>query len=289
MKIDFHPYEGQRVLVATMHGKEAAIVPPLFKHLGALGVLAQALDTDQLGTFSGEIERLYSPEDTLREKIASGLANSDLKLAIASEGSFGPHPLIPFVALHEEKMMWVDKERGIELMETILTTDTNYDSLILKILDELPDDFLQRVNFPSHRLIVRPHSAHANAPILKGIATMDALVEGIKATLALPDTQQVLIQTDMRAHHNPTRMKVIVTLAEKMALRLKQLCSKCGCPGWGVVRRTYGLPCSDCGRPTKLELAQIYGCGGCGHEEEIRPEAEAVSFAQAKWCDYCNP
>ena len=174
-------------------------------------------------------------------------------------------------------------------METIRTTDTNYDSLILKGIDELSDDYLQRVNFPSHRLIVRPHSAHANAPILKGIGTIDALVEGIKATLALPDTQQVLIQTDMRAHHNPTRMKVIARLAEKMTLRLKRLCSKCGCPGWGIVRILYGLPCSDCGRPTKLELAHVYGCGGCGHEEENHTEAEASSFAPPKWCDFCNP
>ena len=52
-----HPYAGRSAVLATMHRKEEAIVPALQSTVGLLVAPAPGLDTDQLGTFTGEISR----------------------------------------------------------------------------------------------------------------------------------------------------------------------------------------------------------------------------------------
>ncbi len=43
-----------------MHKKEAAIAPAFAEFLG-MQVVVAAIDTDQYGTFAGEIKRMHSP------------------------------------------------------------------------------------------------------------------------------------------------------------------------------------------------------------------------------------
>src|SRR5258705_318799 len=52
-----HPYATERIGLATMHAKERAIAPPFRRLIGAEVVVAPQLDTDELGTFSGEVAR----------------------------------------------------------------------------------------------------------------------------------------------------------------------------------------------------------------------------------------
>ncbi len=84
-------YAGRRVCLTTLHGKERVLARPFFHGLGAELVVC-GCDTDQLGTFSGEIERAADPLSTCVRKAALGLEASGLRLGLASEGSFGPHP-----------------------------------------------------------------------------------------------------------------------------------------------------------------------------------------------------
>lgn len=51
-------FSGKRVLLASMHGKESAIGPVLEHRMGWKLELATDLNTDQFGTFSGEIARI---------------------------------------------------------------------------------------------------------------------------------------------------------------------------------------------------------------------------------------
>jgi hypothetical protein len=51
-----HPYAGQRIGLAATHGKERALAPASRRVLGA-EIVVPALDTDTLGTFSGEVAR----------------------------------------------------------------------------------------------------------------------------------------------------------------------------------------------------------------------------------------
>ncbi|WP_404325454.1 hypothetical protein [Aerophototrophica crusticola] len=53
-------HAGRTVALGTRHGKERAFAPPLLRRLG-LSVTLADIDTDQLGTFSGEVERQGTP------------------------------------------------------------------------------------------------------------------------------------------------------------------------------------------------------------------------------------
>ncbi len=89
-----------------MHGKERAIGPVLAQGLGLRVALAMGLNTDRFGTFSREIERTGSQLDAARAKIAAGFEYAPYaRVGFASEGSFGPHPYIPFLDLGRELVL----------------------------------------------------------------------------------------------------------------------------------------------------------------------------------------
>lgn len=89
-------FEGRRLLIATQHKKEKIIAPILEKELGVRCFVSSNFDTDALGTFSGEIERSEDPINTVRKKCLMAMQTYDCDLAVASEGSFGPHPSLFF-------------------------------------------------------------------------------------------------------------------------------------------------------------------------------------------------
>jgi len=102
------PYRGRQAVLATMHGKEAAVQPPFRDCLGLSVWTPPGLDTDALGTFTGETRRLGTITKTALVKARLGMAAASASIAIASEGSYGPHPHMPFVAVGIEIMVLVD-------------------------------------------------------------------------------------------------------------------------------------------------------------------------------------
>ena len=89
-----------------------------------------------------------------------------------------------------------------------------------------------------------------------------------------------------RAHANPTRMETIAEAAQDLAHKLCSRCPACGAPGFQLAERVPGLPCEDCGAPTRQASAEIQRCAKCAHQETVaRPEAAAPP----ERCDYCNP
>ena len=73
-----------------MHRKEEAIAPALMSALGLLVEPTAGLDTDQLGTFSGEIPRSGTMLEVAVRKARLGMSVMGLPLGLASEGTFGP-------------------------------------------------------------------------------------------------------------------------------------------------------------------------------------------------------
>ena len=63
-----HPFHGQRAAIATMHGGERVVGPALAQWFGLRLDRAEGVDTDTLGTFTGEIERQGSMLDAARAK-----------------------------------------------------------------------------------------------------------------------------------------------------------------------------------------------------------------------------
>lgn len=281
------PYTGGRVALATMHGKGWALARPFRVGLGAEIVVPPGLDTDRFGTFTGEIPREGSPREVALRKARLGMALAGLPLGLASEGSFGPHPAVPFVAADRELLLFVDDERGIVVAEEELTTATNYAHARL-VTPNVPPAFLARVGFPAHALIVRPSAPEGAGAIHKGLTTLPALHEAIAGCRAASADGQALVETDMRADRNPTRMRVIRRLAVRLVRRLCARCPACDAPGWGVVGALPGLPCGWCGLPTDLARGEIVGCARCDRCRE-RPRSDGLTVAEPGDCAHCNP
>ena len=147
-------FKGRKVVIATKHKKEEAIAPILENELGLICVTLNGLDTDLLGTFSGEVARLDDPVTTLRKKCQMAIEVSGINLAIASEGSFGAHPTIFFAHADDELIMLMDKENDIEITERELSLETNFNGTEVKSVDELIE-FANRIGFPAHGIILK--------------------------------------------------------------------------------------------------------------------------------------
>ena len=114
-----HAYHGITLHFATKHGKEKTLAP-LFHSLG-MKCEAVPVDTDEFGTFSGEVERKGTVRETLRKKIGAALKCApNERLFLANEGSFGPHPFLGFLQTDLESLLFWDQELGIEIYAEFL-------------------------------------------------------------------------------------------------------------------------------------------------------------------------
>jgi len=272
------PFAGQVALIATMHGKAAALAPAL-EALGFEVRVAPGLDTDRFGTFTGEVERTGTMLDAAREKVQAALAVAgEADWVFASEGAFGPSAAVPMLAEAKELILAWRPGDDLEVSALSASFDTNFAHLDDPALQAL-DAFLERVGFPDHAVIVKA----GGAVLAKGVqdrAALERLIGGAEGP--------VRIETDMRAHLNPTRMGEIAKAAQDLAQRLATPCPACAAPGFGLARVERGLPCSACGTPTERVLAEIHVCPACGHEAR-KPRADGLEAADPGECPACNP
>lgn len=276
-------FKGRTLVIATKHCKEQ-VAKPLFEAAWGVVCTTSAIDTDVLGTFTGEIKRELPPLQAALQKCHMAIQQSGCTLAVASEGSFFSHPQIPFVAVNEEIVVLVDKENKLQISECCLSFDTNFCQAFIKSWDEM-QDFANKVQFPSHAIILRVNPDSA-LNITKGITTWKAL----KTTFEELHLQykKVYAETDMRAMHNPTRMLVIKTAVEKLIARVNSLCPVCSFPGFGTTSFKEGLPCELCGLPTQSILSFIQSCTHCGFQKELL-YPKNKKYEKAQFCQHCNP
>ena len=280
-------FSGQTAILGTQHGKEAVIAPLLESALGLHVEVLGDFDTDRFGTFTGEIARLRSAKDTVRAKALAALAEAPHgAFGLASEGSFGPHPDVPFVSCGLELVMLTTHDGAVELIGTDLTLETNFAGVDVRSFDDVAA-FAQRAAFPSHALLVKACATHAGsgASITKGIREWSVLESTVNALLARDGC--ATIETDMRAHLNPTRMRSIARATASLVRAASSQCPHCRAPGFVVTGVERGLPCEACGRPTQRPLAELLMCGKCAHRESRM--MVAPSAAPAGQCDWCNP
>ncbi len=277
-----HPYFDQQVVLATQHGKGEVIAPEFAAILG-IRVNEFLLDTDSLGTFSGDVERIGTPKEVVIQKAKLGIEHSGYLFGLASEGSIGTDPFIPFINSDIELMAFIDVERDLTIVENLRSTAIIAAGTSVRKYSDI-EDFLVRVDFPHHKLIIKsPEKKHSY--IIKGIgdrATLDrSLAEAFK------EFPEVIIESDLRAHCSPSRMANIAKLANKLALRLSDQCPECNTPGWGVVDYERGLPCSECSEISEeAAKAEILGCFKCTFSQRGKVIAESIDPSR---CDLCNP
>jgi hypothetical protein len=281
------PYDDELAMLATMHAKERVIAPLLERSLGVRVRVSSGIDTDRFGTFSRGVERTGSQLDAARAKIAAAFAEApDAQFALASEGSFGPHPYIPFAPLAREIVVLADRARGIELIGRHASLTTNFSHAVVS---DLPSAraFCERAQFPGHGVIVIGCIDGEPAPgraLIKDIASAADLDNAVTQTIAMCGA--AFVETDMRAHRNPTRMRAIKAATLDLVRRFRSKCPVCAAPGFAVTERLSGLPCSWCGGPTLAIKADVLSCEGCGHRIE-RPVA--ATTADPGQCGDCNP
>ena len=291
----FKTYQGATAALATMHGKEIAIAPAMRAQLGLNVITPPDLDTDVLGTFTGEISRVGTMRDVAIRKARLGMGISGLKIGIASEGSFGPHPHIPFFRAGLELMVFVDDERDLIITEALIAEEINHDEAVVLSASEL-EPFLPRVSFPDHALVVAPNLTASpwwklhpeRARSRKGIVSYDELVDAVARAGRISEDGRARITTDLRAHMNPTRMRAIARLASLLAVRIATECPECHAPGFGRVRPAPGLPCRDCGEESTIPRGDILRCVACEHEREKR-RLPICGSAEPGECPRCNP
>lgn len=278
-----HPLHRRAIAVATMHGKERVLAPPLRQRLDVAILVPSQFDTDAFGTFTGSIARTGSAIDAARAKARAAMRHCGTTAAVASEGSFGPHPSLPFVPLAAELVLLLDDTLGLEVIAEDVGTTTNFAGVTVHD-HEGAQAFAARIGFPTHQLVLS--NAAAPTATVRGI--------GDEATLTrllaewLPRHGTVQLTTDMRADRNPTRMQAIARAAERLAARTATRCPGCRWPGWGVIAMPRGLPCALCGEPTELVRSVVTGCARCAVQRES-PRQDGRTEADPGSCPACNP
>jgi hypothetical protein len=278
-----HPYQNRQAVLTTKHGKLELFQTP-FHELGLKISLAE-LDTDILGTFSGEVPRLKSPLDTALEKARLGMTATDSKLGFASEGTIGSDAQIPFLNSDVEIAVLVDDEAGIAIWESNRSLD------IVAFRKEVgPEtelmELLNQIDFPNQRLIASALGAKENF-VLKGIAEVGQLESAIAQLAKESPSGKVLLEPDFRAHYCPSRRINIQRAAELLARRVATLCKSCGTPGFGQVRHETGLNCADCGLLDQDAISrEVLCCVKCEYEEAGRTRN---SYLSPENCNNCNP
>lgn len=281
-------YSGCCMVLTTKHAKSIAIAPIFWQTLRA-SVIEYVVDTDQLGTFSGETARKGTALECARQKCEWSLANlgDSVDFALASEGSFGPHPFIPFTPCDHEILYFIDRQRNFHLHLAHLSEKTNYRRESVDSLSAL-QQFAQATLFPSHALIVRPDHKQANTPVFKGLTCETELSKAFTAAQKHSLTGRVWVETDMRAQFNPLRMQVISELAQQLADRLTRHCPQCNTPGWGTVAYHKGLRCQCCHQQTEMISHELFGCVSCEHQQ-VHPRSDGLTTAPPMHCAWCNP
>lgn len=276
--------KNRRLLIATQHEKERCIGPIMKKNFEISYHTPKIFNTDCLGTFTGEIERIYDPVTTVKQKCLQAMEMEGFDLGIASEGSFGPHPSILFTPVNEEWMVLIDKRNNYEIIVKVISTDTNFGGVLIHNLQELKL-FARSARFPTHGLIIRKNKS-SKSDIIKGLRSEQDLLEAFQRISR--ESSSIYVETDMRAHQNPTRMNTISNLTKKLVLKIKSRCPSCMAPGFGNQRVVPGLPCSFCGTATKSAYLLLITCPICQHETETKfPNGKQKE--DPMYCEHCNP
>jgi hypothetical protein len=277
-------FTGRKLLIATKHQKEKIIAPLMEKALAVHCFTSTTFDTDSLGTFSGEIERKNDALTTLRNKCVLGYQNTDCDLVIASEGSFGSHPTLFFASANEEMVMLKDFKNDIEIVARELSLETNSKEITIEFENDLVA-FAQNIQFPTHGIILKSSEKNP-AKIYKDFNSLAELLERYN-DLKL-NYSNIYAETDMRAHRNPTRMKVIEKTTYSLIDKIKSSCPNCKTPGFDVISAQFGLPCALCSMPTRSTLSHLYQCKKCGFKQE-KMFPRDIQVEDPTYCDNCNP
>lgn len=261
----------------TRHAKQSTVQTPLAQ-AGFKVVTVHDFDTDTLGTFTGETARAGSQLDAATTKAKLAAERSNSRYGLGSEGSFGPDPFLGLTAWGCELLVWWDAVDTRAVYALVQGPQTNYAQTTVNSWDDAKT-FAREAGFVSHGVIVgKPGAAAFSKDCQEWLGFERQCHLALRAG-------PVWLETDMRAHRNPTRMAMIGLCAEELSRKLQCRCPVCNQQGFGLETALPGATCETCGAPTPAMRAKRIQCGACNHVEEVLLQA-TVSAAR---CAFCNP
>jgi hypothetical protein len=271
------------IAVATKHGKLAQI-QPAFDLLPEWELKLAEIDTDQFGAFSGEVARALSPKETAIEKAKAGARALGLDYGLASEGTIGAHPHIPFINADIEILALVCLSKDFAVVEAIVSTEIFAKSLTVTLDSDLEAIALE-MDVPTHAVNV--YLGKSKSKILhKGVKNSQEFKNLVSQSLA-EYGEDLLVESDFRAMNSPSRQANIAACGEKLVKRIQSCCPECKEIGWGKVGYEYGLPCIQCDQVSQSAAhSEVYGCVACPQKEPVSLGVESIDPSR---CDSCNP
>ncbi len=275
----------QRAALLTKHHKLALIAPALAP-LGFEVQLTEAFDTDQLGTFSGEVARTQSPVDCVKTKAKLASELTALPYGLGSEGSFGGGPL-PGLMNWDEELLCLYNHSSSQFIIARASGPVPLSEIETDQL-ELIKQHIAKHDAAQGWILCSPFGL--SKQWVKGLTGFEQVCQALteakllssESTLAVP----IRLSPDLRAHYCPSRRCYIEQAAAELAKRLQALCPVCAAADFWPDAFETGLPCSACTYPTQRVNYLIKHCKCCGHTER---EAAADSFADPADCPLCNP
>jgi hypothetical protein len=273
-------FTGARVALLTQHGKERVLSPALLSGVGAMVEVVCGFDTDRLGTFTRDVGRRDSQLETARQKARIAIELSGHAVGLGSEGAFIPSPW-GIGSWNVELVALIDTRLGIEVVGMAHGPARHVHGTARSIAEL--KDIAMRAGFPEHGLVTRPDGPEAPGAV-KGIVSWPSLRSAFRSARDASPDGTVFVESDLRAHFNPTRMGMIARAGADLAARLATPCPACGIAGFGWLESVTGQPCSACGTATEQVRADIHACVRCPYREE-RPYHGAASPAHCPWCN----
>lgn len=274
-------YRGQSAALATLHEKGVLAQEPFYEILG-MRVEEVTVDTDQFGTFSGDVERTLSPREVLIAKAELGIAHSQSRCGLASEGTIGADPVVGFLNSDIEYVGFLDSVNNLFISHTFRSFDIQAHTHQYIPGEDL-NTFLTKADFPRHQLIVKSFD-NGVKPLAKGISTREELMKVLHSA-DVEGLTEITIESDLRAHASPSRAANIKQAFTELAAKINTPCPQCDCPGWAITSSISGLACLECGEETEAIKAHVYGCISCTFTREGEPLAEGVDPSRCNWCN----
>ena len=114
---------------------------------------------------------------------------------------------MPLVASGVEIMAFIDRKRGLRLIETLGTHRTNWRLRRFKAGDPAVPAVVKAMGFPRYGVFVIS-SSDPSRPV-KDLSNMDEVVAAVNREAKRSDEGLAIVIADMRANRNPTRMRVL--------------------------------------------------------------------------------
>lgn len=276
--------EGQTAALGTLHGK-AALIAPALARVG-VDVVVEPIDTNEFGTFTGDIARPGPPDQVVVSKATAAARSAGIALGVASEGSFFTHPDHPYLTTNLELVALVDRRNGLVVIGRSQQLAPWAQSMVLG-RGEL-ERAVTSFGLPAQAVVLRAVLDVGTEPggseVVADLRTSEQLVAAFHRTVVAPDGL-ARVEPDLRADRCPPRHPGIVAAAEDLANRLMRVCDACGSPGVGLDRVERGRPCAWCGGPTLEVSRRVEVCPGCTCESV----STVGGAADPGSCPVCNP